>query len=114
MSYRPKKNKMKHYSQLIALLVALLPACATLSAQELHTSPFHDDDHEHGLFVGGAATYWNNNKTNTSTLQLFPEAGWRFNRTWAAGVMLGYEIGNDGWGLRFAPEEVMIGLELEF
>lgn len=202
---------MKHYSQLIALLVALLPACATLSAQELHTSPFHDDDHEHGLFVGGAATYWNNNKTNTSTLQLFPEAGWRFNRTWAAGVMLGYglsnekndgntkhthvfkfspfaryyymhqgpfnlyidggvgynhispagnetlnrkngfevglrpgvcvdltkgfclclrmgfagyrnnyfvgeehEIGNDGWGLRFAPEEVMIGLELEF
>ncbi|WP_262500772.1 hypothetical protein [Hallella colorans] len=24
------------------------------------------------------------------------------------------EIGNDGFGLRFAPEEVMIGLELEF
>ncbi|WP_154653704.1 hypothetical protein [Prevotella corporis] len=23
-------------------------------------------------------------------------------------------IGNDGFGLRFAPEELMIGLELEF
>jgi hypothetical protein len=28
--------------------------------------------------------------------------------------MLGYGLSNDGWGLRFAPEEVMIGLELEF
>lgn len=195
--------------QLFIFILSLVPLIGR--TQEQHTSAFQEDDHEEGLFIGGAVTYWNNTKTKATTLQFCPEIGWHFNETWAAGIMLGYafnsergdnehekthtlkispfaryyylhkgpfnlyldggigynyisptdpnktdkhhgfeiglrpgacvdltkglclcmrmgfagyrknyftgeerEIGNDGFGIHFAPEEVMIGLELEF
>lgn len=52
-------------------------------AQELSVSPFHEDDHEGGLFAGGSVIYWNNTETKATTLQFCPEVGWRFNETWA-------------------------------
>ena len=52
-------------------------------AQELSVSPFHEDDHEVGLFAGGSVIYWNNTETKATTLQFCPEVGWRFNETWA-------------------------------
>ena len=60
--------------------------------------PFHEHDEETGLFLGGSLTYWNNTDTKASTLQLFPEMGWRFNQTWAAGIMLGYGFDSERVG----------------
>ena len=79
--------------QIFTFFLSLIPFIGR--AQEQTASPFHKGDHEGGLFVGGAVTYWNNTKTKATTLQLYPEVGWCFNETWAAGMMLGYAFGSE-------------------
>lgn len=63
--------------QIFTFFLSLIPFIGW--AQEQTASPFHEGDHEGGLFVGSAVTYWNNTKTKATTLQLYPEVGWHFN-----------------------------------
>ena len=41
-------------------------------AQELSVSPFHEDDHEGGLFAGGSVIYWNNTETKAPRCSFVP------------------------------------------
>ncbi|MDD7318269.1 MAG: hypothetical protein SOZ80_02970 [Prevotella sp.] len=76
------------------LSILLLSSMSCVLAQNGEV-PFHEHEEDAGLFLGGSLTYWNNNDGKPITLQLFPEAGWRFNHTWAAGVMLGFGFNSD-------------------
>lgn len=78
----------------VLCIMILLLSCGKIMAANHHDDgPFdngHDD--EKGLFVGGAMTYWNNSREKSTSFQLQPECGWRFNETWATGVALSYGI----------------------
>lgn len=73
--------------------LSVLISCS-LKAQEKHYAhnAFGTEQHAHGgrIFVGGALTYWNDNKAKTQTLDLVPEIGYLFNDTWGIGTLLGY------------------------
>lgn len=50
----------------------------------------HDRHDDHGVFIGGAFNFWNDTKDKKITFEFCPEIGWRFNKTWASGIMLAY------------------------
>ena len=67
--------------------VSLLAAQQTFLSHE-HA---HEAEHKGRIFIGGAATYWNETKNKTTTLDLCPEIGYLFNEDWGIGLLLGYE-----------------------
>ncbi len=88
---------MKHLTLTIILCALLLP-CYSLAQGHGRDESFlrekfgHDEGEEKGLFAGGAFSFWNDTKDKRLTFEFAPEVGWRFNDTWAVGVMLGYEF----------------------
>ncbi len=68
-------------------------SCLTMSsyAQEYfpNTLEKHEKEDPAKMFLGGAITFWANDKT--VKLDLCPEMGYQFNETWGIGLLLGYQ-----------------------
>lgn len=86
------------YRKVLLFILLFVPAYAWAQepAPEGHTFEAHV--HEQGLFVGGAVTFWTNLESKSILFHLHPEAGWRFNNNWAAGVLLGYGFESERHG----------------
>lgn len=58
---------------------------------ESHKAGGHKQQQEEAqFFVGGATTYWKDNKAKTVKFNLEPEMGYMFNENWGVGLLLGY------------------------